>query len=299
MTPRRRVLAAAAALVSVGALAVALSALRSGDLSNDNYAAFADCPLSDTQTDLCLVTQSEGGELVIGEKTLLALSRPIVLQAGVHVVENGDGEVLRDDLIAAAGSETVSRAPQAVPGGLHAIVDPGLLPAALRKRFDEVLAAGEDAVTATVELAGPASAIDFDMQNMIEGKGIALVLPVKVRLSNELLGASCYVGSNRNPMLLALTTGATDPPVPTRPMRGKTGHASFKDDYNLTVIEGSSLVNNSFTAPRARNCGGARGPYLDRAVNGALHLPAAAGHNTVILSGMLRDANAPAVRASR
>jgi len=65
------------------------------------------------------------------------------------------------------------------------------------------------------------------------------------------------------------------------------------------MIKGSSFVSNSFAAPGAQGCGApAHTRYLDRAVDAALHLPAPAGHNTVILGGTFREANAPAVRAN-
>ena len=63
-------------------------------------------------------------------------------------------------------------------------------------------------------------------------------------------------------------------------------------------MKDSSLVDNSFAAPEAQGCGSSRARPLDRAVNAGLRLPAPAGHNTAILDGTLRDANAPAVKAA-
>lgn len=295
MRRRRRVALALAALASLAALGWAVSELTSGDGGGD-YASFERCPLGDPRTDLCLYTQTAGGEFVVGEKTV-PLSRAITLQGGVHVVQNREREIVEDQFIAAAGGETVSRTPQPVPGGLPAVVDPGLLPPALRKSYDQLVAGGATEVTATIELAAPPSSIAIDVQNLIEGEGTALVLPVKVRLSGALLGAGCRLGSSRRPVSLRLSTGRTDPPAPNRPIEGKTGKAKLKDDYNLTVLKGSSLVNNSFAAPGAEGCGRAREGLLDRAVDGALHLPAPAGHNTAILDGTLQEANASAVKS--
>ena len=231
---RRRVLLGMAALASLAALGWAVSLLTSGNGSEAGYAAFKLCPLKDPRTDLCLFTQTEGGELVIGGKTL-PMSRTITLQGGVHAVENGEREVVRDELIPAAGGETVSGAPQVVPGGLRGVVDPNLLPTGLRKVFNQFIGRGIGGVTAMVELAEPpisialgVRSIDLDVQNLVEGSGTALALPVKVRLGNRFLGATCYVGSDRRPMLLTLTTGVTDPPAPNRPIHGKSGKASLK-----------------------------------------------------------------------
>jgi hypothetical protein len=121
-------------------------------------------------------------------------------------------------------------------------------------------------------------------QNLIEARGIGLALPVKVKLSNPSLGATCYIGSDAKPIVIDLTTGG----------RGKPGHAKFRDEYNLTTISGESRISDSFAAPRAEGCGG-----MNATVDVALGLPVAAKGNEAILNGTLRDANAPAVKASR
>jgi hypothetical protein len=297
-TITRRVAPAAIVIVvaSLALLGWAVSMLSSGNAGRADYASFKQCPVPDPQTDLCLFTQTTGGEFVAGDKTV-PLSRTITLQGGIHVVENKEREIVKDEFIAARNGETMSRAPQPVPGGLRGVVDPELLPPALRAAFDELLAKGNTEVTATIELAAPASSIGIDVQNLIEAQGTALVLPLKIKLSNTFLGESCHIGSNLNPMSLPLTTGKTDPPKPNDPITGKVGKAKLKDDYNLTVITASSLVNNTFAAPGVEGCGGTRSPALDRAMDAKLGLPATGGHNTAILDGTLEDANAPAVRA--
>ena len=308
--PRRVVLVAGAALiVSLAALGVVLSALSAGHRSSGDYAAFAACPLREEQTDLCLFTQTTGGEFIIGHKTV-PLSRTITLRGGVHVVENAEREIVKDEFIAAKNGETLSKTSQAVPGGLRAVVDPGLLGSAQRKVFDELLTRGATQVTATIELAAPASSIGVSTQNLIEARGIGLALPLKLRLSSPFLGEKCYIGANAHPIVVALTTGrsastrrsGSDPPL-----TGKPGHASFRDHYNLITLSEESLVSDSFAAPRATGCGAidpsrddsAIKPFrVDSAIDAELGLPAAAARNTAILDVTLRDANAPAVRAS-
>jgi hypothetical protein len=288
-------LAAVAALIALIVLAVSLSG---GHRASDDYAPFADCPLGDPQTDLCLFTRTAGGELIAGDKTV-PISRTITLQGGVHVVENAEKEVVKDEFIAAKNGETLSKTPQPVPGGLRGVVDPWLLPSAPRKAFDELLAKGITRVTATIELAAPASSIGIDVQDLIEAQGTALALPFKVKLSDPFLGAGCYIGSNAHPIRLPLTTGQTHPFRPNGSIEGKVGRAKLKDEYNLTIIRGSSLVDNAFAVPAATGCGATPSRSVDRAVDAELDLPAPAGHNTAILNGTLQDANAPAVRASR
>ena len=235
---------------------------------NRDYAPFADCPVGNPATDICIFAQAEGGKLEIGRKTI-PITRTVTLQGGVH-----QNEVTgKQEFIGAQDGNTFSRAALLVPGGLRSILAD---------------------VTATIELAGPASSIGVSTQDLIEAKGIGLSLPVKVKLSNPLLGTSCFLGSSAHPITISLTTGTTRPYRRHKPLTGKPGHAKSKDEYNLTTLSGESLVNDSFAAPRAEGCGG-----IGAAVNAGLGLPVAPGGSEAILNGTLRDANAPAVRASR
>jgi hypothetical protein len=292
---RRRVLVVVVALiVSLAALGAALSALTGGHRSNGDYAPFADCPLSNPATDVCIFGQTESGELTLGSKTI-PITRTMILQGGVHENEATG----RQQFIAAKDGNTLSRAFQVVPGGLFDIVSPRFLPKLLREQFDGLIARGVTDVTATTELAAPANAIRVSTQNLIEAKGIGLSLPVKVKLSNPFLGESCYIGSNAHPIVMPLTTGMTRRSSPHKLIEGKPGHANFKDDYNLVTISEDSLISDSFAAPRAEGCGGINASRIDPAVDTALGLPVTAGRNMAILNGALRDANAPAVRASK
>ncbi len=298
MARHRRLLAVAAALVvSLAALGVVLSSR--GPHPNEDYAPFADCPLRNPATDVCIFAQTESGELIIGKRTI-PITSTITLQGGIHEdVATGKQETGKQEFIGAEGGVTLSRAPQAIPGGLPKIVDPRLLPKVLREQFYGLIDQGAANVTATVEPAAPVRSIRVSTQDLIEAKGIGLSLPVKVKLSNPLLGASCYIGSNADPIVIALTTGTTSPFPLRRPLAGKPGHAKFKDDYNLVTISKDSLVSDSFAASRVAGCGGIFSSRVDPAVDAGLGLPVAAGGDEAILNGVLRDANAPAVRASR
>jgi hypothetical protein len=95
-----------------------------------------------------------------------------------------------------------------------------------------------------------------------------------------------------------LTTGTTSPPGPNSPISGKVGKVEFKNGFALTVIKENELVNNSFAAPEAEGCGGIFSFLIDPLVDAKLGLPSTAGHNTAVLGGTLKDANATAVKAS-
>jgi hypothetical protein len=157
---------------------------------------------------------------------------------------------------------------------------------------------GVTGVNATTELAAPAGSIAISVDNLIEGSGIALSLPVKVHLENPFLGSSCYIGSNAHPIVIELTTGTTSPPPPNKPISGSPGEIEFNADASIVTLKKNTLVNNSFAAPGVQGCGGLFAFLINPIVNGKLGLPAAPGQNTAILKGTLKETTAEAVKSS-
>ena len=104
-----------------------------------------------------------------------------------------------------------------MPGGLLGVEAPKWWPLILQNLFNEYINKGLTGVTATVELAAPASAVEVSLLNFLNETGNALVLPVKIKLSNAFLGSNCYIGSNSKPVTIGFTTGETSPPPPNNP----------------------------------------------------------------------------------
>lgn len=158
-------------------------------------------------------------------------------------------------IVPSTDGETLSKTPLPVPGGLVGIELPG--------NFTEV--------TATAELAGTGEL------------GNTVYLPLKVKLDNISLGSTCYIGTEAEPLVLNLTYGTTNPPPPNKPISGKAV-ISTKDGGAIKVVTGT-LVDNSFAAPGATGCTAL--PLIgDLAVNAKEGLPAAAGKNTAVMSGV-------------
>jgi len=255
------------------------------------YAVFADCPLSNPATNSCIFAKTESGEFIVGKDTV-PIKNAITLQGGVHGTESGALE-----FIGAEDGNTLSKTPQPVPGGLAGLVKCFEISDFLERLACEVtFENGVTGVNATTELAAPASSIGLSINNLLSEEGTALSLPVKVHLENPFLGSSCYIGSNAHPIQLPLTTGTTSPPAPNKPISGSKGELGFEE--SVIVLKNNVLVNNSFAAPGASGCGGLFAFLIDPLVNAKLGLPAAAGLNTAILRGTLRNASAEAVRAS-
>ena len=281
------------AAVPLAAMASASPAMAATHHPKGEFAQFADCPLGDSAAHDCIYAQTESGEFVVGNETV-PIKHTITLQGGLH--ENSDGTT---EFVAAENGETLSKTAQSVPGGLAGLVKCYEISNFFERVACEVFFEnGVTGVTATTELAAPASAIQVSTEHLVEEEGTALSLPVKVHLENPLLGSSCYVGSNSAPVELPLTTGTTSPPAPNSPISGSAGELEFNKSFSLLTIKNNALVNNSFAAPAAEGCGGLFSFLIDPLVDAKLGLPAAAGHNTAILKGTLKVASAEAVKAS-
>ena len=281
------------AIAPLATLGLASPALATEHHPTGEYAPYKYCPLSAPVVEDCVLAITKGGFFTVGKKTV-PIVNPVTLQGGFK--ENTTTGLL--EFIGAEGADTLSKTPQPVPGGLLGVVAPEFLPKWLQEIFNNFINEGFTGVTATNELAAPASSIGISTENLLLEEGIALSLPLKIKLSNVFLGESCYVGSNSAPVVIPFTTGTTAPPLPNKPIKGAAGTLSFNPSFTIITLEGGKLVNNSFAAPGASGCGGFLSFLIDPAVNAELGLPAAAGHNTAVLEGKLSTANAAAVKAS-
>src|SRR5665213_323678 len=295
---RRQTLFAMITMVaSFGVLSAASPALAA---PKGEFAVFADCPLSNAELTECLTARTESGEIKIGKQTV-PITKTITLQGGI--VDKGGTE----KFVGAADGNTLSKTPQNVPGGLlglvncKAITGEGFFEKAERGTCEAIFENKVTGVTATTELAAPASSIGI-CEECLLGEVTsppyppALSLPVKVHLENPLLGKECYIGSNSNPIILNLITGTTSPPPPNKPIKGKLGTVSSRAEGGILVISNNSLVNNSFAAPAATGCGGLFSFLLDPIINSKIGLPSAAGNNTAILNGTIEQTSAEEAR---
>jgi hypothetical protein len=101
-------------------------------------------------------------------------------------------------------------------------------------------------------------------------------------------GSSCYIGSSSSPIWWNLTTGKTSPPPPNTSISGAVGKSEFKGgDEGILRLNGNKLVDNAWAAPGANGCGGFGVELiLNPIINASVGVPAAAGKNTAILTGI-------------
>jgi hypothetical protein len=268
-------------------LAAALAALMLVPASSASaaltgeYARFSKCPLSNPAVEYCIYGETKSGSFTMGNKTV-PLVNPVIIQGGA-----GGPEALAGPLTIypPTSGDVLSKTPQPVPGGLLGVTAPSWWPQFLRDLFNETINNGFTGVTATVELAGPASAIKANLINALTQTGTVFGMPVKVKLSNPFLGSNCYIGSNSNPINLNLITGTTSPPPPNTPISGSPGEPGSIED-KIILFKNNRLVDNSFSAPGANGCGGFLFSWaVDPFVNSIVGVPSAAGKNTAILEG--------------
>lgn len=252
----RLLVAVAAAVAAVVLLAPAASAEEPAA----GYGQFAGCPSPKSEKPTittCFRTKITGGHFQMGSKDV-PIENPLELSGGF----NSKGQEF--SFTSKGGMPPVN---QKVPGGVVGLT--GLT--WLLELF------GIEALTlyAATELAGS------------PGHPLAqpLTLPIKVHLTNPagLLGSSCYVGSNTEPIKLNLIYGTTNPPPPNEPITGVPPKLGLGESKGVTKGTGAELVDNSFAAPGANGCKLVLFGFIPISINGLVNsqsgLPAAAGTN--------------------
>ncbi len=294
---RRSVVAVvmAAAIVPMAFASSALAKEPTGD-----FAVFKQCPRFTTGVEVCLYTETTSGEVTLHKQTV-PITKTIVLQGGFKINPTTE----KDEFVGALNGETLSKAAQKVPGGLSGLVNcteikgSGLLEVLERGSCELVFENGTTGVNAITELAKPATEIGISTFALEAENGVALSLPIKVKLENTLLGSECYIGSSSKPIVLNLTSGTTSPNLPNKPISGKFGHLIAKDEFEFLELTNNTLVDNAFSAPEATGCGGSVFSFLlDPIIDSKIGLPAADGLNTAIQNNRIREGTTVGVIAS-
>jgi hypothetical protein len=268
------------------------------------FAKYSDCPTATPGVALCTYGVTTSGEFTIGS-TKVPINKTITLQGGgIHTGGPNFNEYF---LYPAKDGNSLSKTELNVPGGLLNLVKceeikgNGLLEILERGTCKAIFENKTTGVTATTELVATATnpAI-LNLTALVEERGTAITLPVRVHLKNPLLGEGCYIGSEKSPIQLHLTDGTTAPPPPNKPIKGKLGEprTEVENEFESTAITNNTLVDNSFSAPVSEGCGGIFSFLIGPIINSKIGLPSAAGKNTAILSGTLNTAETEAVVAS-
>jgi hypothetical protein len=251
-------------LSAIGAAIAALALLApvaSAAKTNPGYEQFNGCPTPAEKTmEFCLTSKVTGGHLQVGKKNV-PIENPLTISGGLdEEFEN----------FTAGPEGGLSKTPQKVPGGVLGLT--GLT--WLLEFF------GSEALTlyATTELAGQPTGFTIG----------SVTLPIKVHLTTPsgVLGSTCYIGSNTNPIVLHNITGTTNPPPPNKPITGQFPEISEDPKTGILHINNGTYVDNSFSAPAASGCVLKLFGFIPISLNGFVNsqsgLPAAAGTNEAV-----------------
>jgi hypothetical protein len=272
-------------LVALLGLLAVPCALAAPNHPTGEFKQFANCPLSPRTLTTCFRSVSNSGSFTVGKKTV-PIEQPVLLEGGFQ----GSGESV--EFFAPQNGNTLSRAPQRVPGGLSGVSAPRWWPKSLQQWFEDEVAQGNTEVRASLELAAPAIDIKLNTEKLIEKQGVALGLPVKFKLENPMLGPHCYIGSNSRPMQIDFTTGRSGS------VKGSVEAVLYNKENTLITIPKGRLVNGTFAAPAAKGCGGILSFFIDPLVNSLFGGASPSGESSAILEGKLQAAATSAVRKS-
>lgn len=215
------------------------------------FPEYGDCPWG-PDAPRCLDVRSTGGTLDIA-------GRSIPLGGALRISGALDNAAPIGNLIPSTGTTGVESDPIPVPGGLFQVPGRGRLNA-LTIRFEGVGARPVSVNRGTLELTAT----------------------VKLKLANALVGDSCTIGTDADPLVLHLTAGTTAPPLPNLPISGRLGPLSYGDEEVFFL--GSTHVDNAFAVPAASGC--SRRAF-DRLLNWRFDLASPAGRNAITLDNDL------------
>ena len=256
------------------------------------FTKFQYCPWTNTEVKKCIWANTESGEVKLGSKTV-TIEHPVLLQGGFG---KANAETKVSKFFGTTGGKPIlAPVSQNVPGGLAGIVPDKSSPTLVKKLIKFFFENSLTGLGATLELAGTASNVEISENHLSRAEGVALHLPVKVHLENPFLGSKCYVGSDSSPMIWNLTSGVTEPPKGFTPIEGKSGEIEFIEEGLMLKLNGNSLVENNWSAPKASGCGGLLAFLVNPIVNGAAGLPASAGTNVAILNNTVNTATTAAI----
>lgn len=271
-----------ACLLGLGTAAVLVLAVPGGvaraTTLNGDWAPYNRCPVTNSSMlaadgatifGECLASNSPGGSMTLGNTTV-ALGNSN-LQVGV-LVNTSTGTTTA---VAPSGGAIVAD-PVNVPGGLLGLMCPTNV-IAVSALCDEITNSTLNAVTATIVPAGQPSALSLGA-GFSKDKPI-ITVPVMIQLSNPILGSSCFIGSDSDPIVLTPENSVP----PSHSGAGFFDPDGTPDSSGVLVSEtlsGGTMVDDSFSVPGASGCGplGIADPVLDLKEG----LPASSGNSITL-----------------
>ena len=245
------------------------------------YTPFTNCPLLKPlmQESLggdatgCIAGDAVTGSIKIGKVTTPVV-HPVIAQFGVWDPPDAMPNQFSGGILppfAGLSAQLVS-SPEFVPGGLLKALGCPSKNATVENLCQEATYFGGPYlnVEALAESAGPIT--NFNLTTWTQ--------PLKFKLINPLLGSSCFIGSDDNPVVVnPMVTG-------TLAVENDPNPKLFPDVGVLAITNGTA-TDTTFTAPGVTGCGpgGPANIGVDEAIDRSVGLPSASGENSLTLNG--------------
>ncbi|MET9494619.1 hypothetical protein [Streptomyces sp. NPDC006552] len=290
---RMSVLGATAALATIASIGTSSAA---GTQLNGNWAPFNRCPVDNAamlgadgidDQATCISSSSASGVIKIGSSVVPTGKTD--LQAGIITHADGTNSVV------APSDGALVAAPADLPGGLLGLMCPSSVPV-VSALCGQITNSTLNRIVATVESVGTPS--DFQLlAGASEGQPI-ISIPVRIHLSNPLIGGNCYIGTKSAPIVLRPQNVAA--PDIAADSATSNGTPAADGPFGRLALTGSTQQDVTFAAPGASGCGPLGLGAFNWAVNLKSGLPAASGVNSLKLNntqtylGTLNDPGAAA-----
>jgi hypothetical protein len=296
------------ALFAVGAMAAGPAlAIKNPSKS---FKVFENCPVKAFGANGVPVTLCNFGATEIGEKGTSAgghftvggitvpIEKQIILQFGGASL-NGLNEY--EAVQPTHGFEFITPTPENVPGEPFGHITPAEQeelgwPETLKRSYSEAQKHGlVKKATEAIETAGPPR---VELARLIFEEETGVEVKVKIKAGNAWLSAVgdvCYVGSEAEPIVQELTTGAIESPLTHETLHGSAGEIKGveRKGQEMDILFHNVLVDNTYAVPGA-NCTGPYSGVIAATINKKFGLPAAAGASVTEIKGTLYAASSEA-----
>jgi hypothetical protein len=247
-------------------------------VEKETFHVFSNCPKENPEAFDCIFGRTTGGLLEVGSLKV-KITKPILLEGGIR----NPSESSNSEIIPPTTGVILTPTPQIVPRGILSVL-------AKNKKDSAYLRSCQDFESTNCKVEGAAESVGpahFHFFAIALEQGPGVEVAVRLHLTGSILGEHCYFGSAEEPIVLALTTGATSPPPPNESIHGTAGQLSEDPSERIVFAVGSEFVENAFAAPGAQGCGTPENEAeTDELIDKKLKLPAPAGdHSTLTLFG--------------
>ena len=293
------------ALFAVGAMAAGPAlAIKNPSKS---FKVFENCPVGQigangNPVSICFFGATEvgekgsspGGHFTVGGITV-PIETQILLQYGGF--EIGLNEY--DAIAPTHGREFLNPTPENVPGEPFAHITPAEQeelgwPETLRHSYSEAQKHGlVKKATETIETAGLPRT---ELAGIVFEEGTGVEVNVKIKAGNSwlsALGDVCYVGSEAEPIVQHLTSGASESPLTHETIHGAAGEIVVVEHklHEMDILFHNDLVDNTYAVPGA-TCTGPYATVIAATIDKKFGIPAPAGASVTEIKGSLYAATA-------